>query len=67
MKIVLILPMAGLVMLAACAGPSNGALQLAQERRTCAQIGIDPGSDAFGQCVANLDMSMFEANNSAAR
>ena len=26
-------------------------------------MGIDPGSDAFGQCVASLDMSMFEANN----
>lgn len=67
MKLALILSMAGLAMLTACSGPSNSAVQLAQERRTCAQIGIDPGSEAFGQCVANLDMSMFEANNSAAR
>jgi len=67
MKLALILPMAGLVMLAACAGPSNNTVQLAQERHTCAEMGIDPGSDAFGQCVANLDMSMFETHNSAAR
>jgi hypothetical protein len=40
---------------------------MAEERHTCAQMGIDPGADAFGQCVANLDMSMFEANNTAAR
>ena len=67
MKLALILPMAGLVMLTACAGPSANTVQFAQERRTCAQMGVDPGSDAFGQCVASLDMSMFEANDTAAR
>jgi hypothetical protein len=67
MKLALIVPMAGLVTLAACAGPSAGTVQLAQERRSCAEMGIDPGSDAFGQCVANLDATMFEANNTAAR
>ena len=67
MKLTLILPIAGLVMLTACAGPSANTVQMAQERHSCAQMGIDPGSDAFGQCVANLDMSMFEANNTAAR
>ena len=67
MKLALILPMAGLVMLTACAGPSANTVQLAQERHTCAEMGIDPGSQAFGQCVGNLDASMFEANDTAAR
>jgi hypothetical protein len=67
MKFALILPMAGLVMLAACAGPSANQVQLAQEQHTCAQMGIDPGSQAFGQCVGNLDATMFETHYSAAR
>jgi hypothetical protein len=67
MKLALILPMASLVMLAACTGPSANTVQLAQEHHSCAELGIDPGSQAFGQCVANLDMTMFEANNTAAR
>jgi hypothetical protein len=67
MKLALILPMAGLVVLTACAGPSANTVQLAQERHTCAEMGIDPGSQAYGQCVGNLDATMFEANNTAAR
>ena len=56
-----------LLSLAACAGPSNSQVQLAQEQHSCASLGIDPGSQAFSQCVGNLDASMFEANNTAAR
>jgi hypothetical protein len=68
MKLALILPMAGLlVATTACASQSPNSIQLAQERHSCAEMGIDPGSEAFGQCVANLDMTMFEANNTAAR
>jgi hypothetical protein len=68
MKLSHIMPMAGLVALtAACTGPSANTVQFAQERHSCAEMGLDPGSDAFGQCVANLDMTMFEANNAAAR
>jgi hypothetical protein len=68
MKLSQIVPMAGLVMLtAACTGPSANTVQMAQERHTCAEMGIDPGSQAFGQCVGNLDATMFEANNTAAR
>lgn len=67
MKLTLILPMAGLVMLTACAGPTNSQVQLAQEQHTCAQMGIDPGSEAFGQCVGNLDATMFETHYSAGR
>jgi hypothetical protein len=67
MKLLRIIPLGGLALLAACAGPSANTVQLAQERHSCAELGIDPGSEAFGQCVANLDMTMFEANNTAAR
>ena len=67
MKLTLILPMAGLAMLAACAGPTNSQVQLAQEQHSCAEMGIDPGSQAFGQCVGNLDATMFETHYSAAR
>jgi hypothetical protein len=67
MKLALIAPMAGLVMLTACAGPSANTVQLAQERHTCAEMGIDPGSEAFGRCVGNLDATMFEANYNPAR
>lgn len=63
-----IIPMAGVLMLtAACASPDTNTVKLAQERQSCAEIGIDPGSDAFGQCAANLDMTMFDANNTAPR
>lgn len=63
-----IIPMSALLLLgAACASPGQQAIQLAQERHSCAELGIDPGSEAFGQCVGNLDATMFEANNPAAR
>jgi hypothetical protein len=29
----------------------------------CAEIGIDPGSDAFGQCVADLQHSLWAEQN----
>jgi hypothetical protein len=53
--------------LAACAGPTNSQVQLAQEQHSCADLGLVPGSQAFRQCVGNLDANMFEANNTAAR
>jgi hypothetical protein len=68
MKLSHIVPMAGLLMLtAACASPSANTVQLAQERHSCAELGIAPGSGAFGQCVANLDATMFDAEDTAAR
>ena len=67
MKLVHIIPMAGLVLLSACAGPSANTVQMAQERHSCAELGLDPGSEAFAQCVGNLDATMFEASNSAMR
>jgi hypothetical protein len=68
MKLSRIIPLAALVMLVgACASPNQQVALNAQERHSCAELGIDPGSDAFAGCVANLDASMFEANNAAAR
>jgi hypothetical protein len=55
------------LMAAACAGPSPQSVQLAQERHSCASLGLDPASDAFSSCVGNLDATMFEANNATAR
>jgi len=52
---------------AASASPSASTAQLAQERHACAELSIAPGSGAFDQCVADLDMTMFEANNTTAR
>jgi hypothetical protein len=68
MKLSRLVPVAGLVTLtAACASPSANTVQLTDERHSCAEMGIDPGSQAFGQCVDNLDATMFEANDTAAR
>jgi hypothetical protein len=34
-----------------------------REEYSCAQLGLDPKSAAFGQCVADLDASLFQADN----
>jgi len=60
MKHSLIIPMVGLVLLTACAGPSGNSIRLAQYRQTCAGRGFAPGSEAFEQCVASLDRDWIE-------
>jgi hypothetical protein len=35
----------------------------AQDSLACADVGIDPGSPVFGQCVADLDHSLWAAHN----
>ena len=67
MKLAPLLQVAAMFFLSGCSGPSANTVRLAQERQACAEMGIDPGSQAFGQCVGNLDASMFEASNTAAR
>jgi len=63
-----VLPLAAVLMCAAACAPGQGQMQLAQqERRSCAELGIDPGSADFGTCVGNLDATMFEQSNAAAR
>jgi hypothetical protein len=67
MKLSRIIPISALLLLtAACASPGQN-VQIAQERHSCAELGIDPGSQDFASCVANLDATMFEANNAAVR
>jgi hypothetical protein len=34
-----------------------------REQYSCAQLGLDPDSGAFGQCVASLDASLFNADH----
>ncbi len=34
-----------------------------REQYSCAQLGIDPVSSAFGQCVADLDADLFNADH----
>ncbi len=34
-----------------------------REEYSCAQLGLDPISSAFGQCVADLNASLFNADN----
>ncbi len=67
MKLSRIVPVSALLLItAACASPGQN-VQIAQERHSCAELGIDPGSQDFASCVANLDATMFEANNAAVR
>lgn len=41
-----------------------GGNRLVSERGACAGIGLPPDSQAFRQCVGNLDASMWEIRNS---
>jgi hypothetical protein len=52
-------------MLTACAAQSSDAIKSswAQEQLACADLGIDPGSPIFGQCVAELHQSIWAADN----
>jgi hypothetical protein len=47
-------------LLAACGTENHAQTALAQERLACANVGIDPASPAFGQCVGDLDLSLLE-------
>ncbi len=67
MKLLRLIPVCGLLLLTAACGVSGQEGQIARERHSCATLGIDPGSEAFSGCVANLDASMTEANNPAYR
>ena len=55
-RIVLICSLAALLMSGACANGIKNANQTdwAQARLACADVGVDPGSPAFGQCVFDL-------------
>ncbi len=51
--------------IAACAQSPNSINQTAQERSACAELGLDPGSEAFGGCVGNLDATITAYNSGA--
>jgi hypothetical protein len=54
-------------LLAACGTQSANQTDFAQARLACADVGIDPGSTAFGQCVANLGQSLWDDQMLSAR
>jgi hypothetical protein len=64
-RIILICSLPTLLMVGACANASRNADQTswAQSRLACADIGIDPGSPAFGQCVFDLYYSLWSKQN----
>jgi hypothetical protein len=39
----------------------------AQARLACADVGIDPGSSVFGQCVFDLYYSLWDEQNESER
>lgn len=47
-------------LLAACGTQSAGQSNWAQAGLACADVGIAPGSGAFGQCVADLYYSQWD-------
>ena len=64
-RIILICSLAALLMSGACANAIKNANQTAwaQPRLACADVGIDPGSPAFGQCVFDLYYSLWNGQN----
>ncbi len=60
-RIILISSFAAL--LAACGTQSAYQSDWAQARLACADVGIDPGSAAFGQCGADLYFSLQDEQN----
>jgi hypothetical protein len=60
-RIVLICSFAAL--LSSCGTVSAHQSDRAQARLACADVGIAPGSGAFGQCVADLYNSLWNEQN----
>lgn len=58
--------------LSGCASSSSNQLSFNEtnrmhEQSACAELGLDPAGAAFGQCVADLDASLFYAFTGMAR
>jgi hypothetical protein len=64
-RVLLVLPVVAL--LAACSTGNVDQAEAHQERLACADIGLDPASAAFGQCVANLSQSLWDQQMISAR
>lgn len=50
-------------LLGSCAVPNAQQTDWAQARLACADVGIDPASSAFNQCVADLYYSVWNAEH----
>jgi hypothetical protein len=61
-----IMALGALIIPAACT-PAPHQLEMAQERHACAELGIDPDTRDFSNCVDGLDASLFRTENAAAR
>jgi hypothetical protein len=64
-RTILTCSLAALLMVCACANTSKNANQTdwGQARLACADVGIGPGSPAFGQCVFDLYYSLWNRQN----
>ena len=54
-------------LLVACVTPSAQQTDWMQARRACADVGIDPGSSVFEQCVFDLYYSLWNEQHVAER
>jgi hypothetical protein len=54
-------------LLASCGTMSANNIDWEHARLACADVGIEPGSSAFDQCVSNLYVSLWEEHNAGER
>jgi hypothetical protein len=54
-------------LLGSCSTKNENKIDWGQASLACADVGIDPGSSAFNQCVANLYSSLWEQQNETER
>ena len=54
-------------LLGSCGTVSQTNIDWGQTRLACADVGIDPGSSAFDQCVNNLYYSLWQQQNAGER
>ena len=64
-RIILTCSLAALLMAGGCANAikNDNQTDWRQARLACADVGIDPGSPAFGQCVFDLHYSLWNKQN----
>ena len=65
LRIVLICCFASL--LASCAAGGYQGVDWGQARLACADVGIDPGTSAFDNCVFNLYYTLWDLQNAGER
>jgi hypothetical protein len=54
-------------LLGACTSLSANRIDWEHARLACADVGIDPGSSAFGTCVSNLYYSLYQEQSMGER